>query len=52
MVTKSSDISQSDLDGAQRVLDNWGQQLQEQDQFYEDLNIPGTDAYCYTHSAC
>ena len=27
MVTKSSDISQSDLDGAQRVLDNWGQQL-------------------------
>ncbi|MFZ0265587.1 MAG: hypothetical protein WAM27_10945 [Nitrososphaeraceae archaeon] len=37
MVTKSSDISQSDLDGAQRVLDNWGQQLQEQDQFYEGL---------------
>ena len=52
MVTKSRDISQSDLDGAQRVLDNWGQQLQEQDQFYEDSNIPGTDAYCYTHSAC
>jgi hypothetical protein len=37
MVTKSSDIPQSDLDGAQRVLDNWGQQLQEQDQFYEGL---------------
>lgn len=37
MVTKSSDISQSDLDRAQRVLDNWGQQLQEQDQFYEGL---------------
>jgi hypothetical protein len=40
MVTKSSDISQSDLDGAQRVLDNWGQHLQELDQFYEDSNIP------------
>lgn len=60
MVTKSTDISQSDLDGAQRVLDNWGQHLQEQgdrmreeqDQFNEDANIPGTDAYCYTHSAC
>ena len=60
MVTKSSDISQSDLDGAQNVLDNWGQQLQnqgdrmreEQDQFNEDGNVLGTDAYCYTHSAC
>ena len=52
MVTKSSDISQSDLDGAQNVLDNWGQQLQEEDQFNEDSNIPGTYVYCYTHSAC
>ena len=60
MITKSSDISQRDLDGAQSVLDNWGQQLQEQgdrmreeqDQFNEDANVPGTDAYCYTHSAC
>ena len=60
MVKKSSSIDSRDLEGAQQVLDNWGQQLQEegermreeQKQFDEDANIPGTDAYCYTHSAC